>query len=136
MAALTDNHDWQGRYWHTSAKSSTKLRGRAETLRERLEWGCKNTAWLPFTQDELKAVSARWKNNKSTGPDQIAHEALRILKQRPVWEHRLLEMLNDALYTGRLPAAVEKGPKEGTPQHWGDTRPITLSSAILKPVAQ
>ena len=50
-------------------------------------------------------------------------------------------MLNEALYTGDLPAAVEKGltvllPKEASPQTWGETRPITLSSTILKAIAQ
>ena len=71
----------------------------------------------------------------------IAHEALHILKQHPVWECRLREMLSDALYTGTLPAAVEKGltvllPKETQPRGWGETRPITLSSTVLKAIAQ
>ncbi|CAE7237853.1 unnamed protein product, partial [Symbiodinium necroappetens] len=50
-------------------------------------------------------------------------------------------MLSDALYTGTLPAAVEKGltvllPKEVQPKGWGETRPITLSSTVLKAIAQ
>ena len=51
-------------------------------------------------------------------------------------------MVNDFLYKGEIPAAVLQGmtillPKtQGDPPTWGDTRPITLSSAVLKWFAQ
>ncbi|CAE7730219.1 unnamed protein product, partial [Symbiodinium sp. CCMP2456] len=146
VATLTDNHDWQGALLAHFQSIFNKADGGVRDAdfaerRGRLTRACKHTRWVPFTQDELMAVSARWKNNKCTGPDLIAHEALHILKQHPVWEHRLRQMLNDALYEGGLPAAAEKGmtvllPKEAMPKHWGETRPITLSSTILKAVAQ
>ena len=47
-------------------------------------------------------------------------------------------MFNDFLYKGGIPAEVLEGitvllPKTaGDPQAWGDTRPITLSSTVLK----
>ncbi|CAE7939467.1 unnamed protein product [Symbiodinium sp. KB8] len=146
IAALTDTHDWQGALRAHFKQIFAKADGGARDAdllqrRERLERRCKHTPWIPFTQDELSGVSARWKNNKCTGPDMIAHEALHILKQHPVWEGRLREMLSDALYTGALPAAVERGltvllPKEAQPGGWGETRPITLSSTVLKAIAQ
>ena len=51
-------------------------------------------------------------------------------------------MVNDFLYKGEIPAPVLQGmtillPKTpGDPPTWGDTRPITLSSAVLKWFAQ
>ena len=57
------------------------------------------------------------------------------------WRQRL-QYLNDFLYRGTLPPQVAAGitvllPKTlGPPLEWGDTRPITLSSAVLKWFAQ
>ena len=57
---------------------------------------------------------------------------------RPGRDSRLLHMFNDFLYKGGIPAEVLEGitvllPKTaGDPQAWGDTRPITLSSTVLK----
>ena len=146
VAALADTHDWQGallaHFKQIFAKSDGGARDADfDRRRGRLSYQCKLKPWIPFSQDELSGVSARWKNNKCTGPDMIAHEALHILKQHPVWENRLREMLSDALYTGTLPAAVERGltvllPKETQPRGWGETRPITLSSTVLKAIAQ
>ncbi|CAE7200817.1 unnamed protein product [Symbiodinium sp. CCMP2592] len=126
MAALTDNHDWQGALLAHFKSIFHKADGGArdadfEARRQRLCHRCKVTPWLPFTSDELQGVAGRWKNSKSTGPDHIAHEALHALRQHPVWEHRLREMLNEALYMGSLPAAVERGltvllPKEAIAQ--------------------
>ena len=54
---------------------------------------------------------------------------------------RVLAMLNEALYTGNLPALVERGltvllPKGSSPREWRGTRPVTLSSAVLKLLSQ
>ena len=48
---------------------------------------------------------------------------------------------NDALYKGRAPIATKKSltillPKERQPVDWGQTRPLTLSSSMLKWQAQ
>ncbi|OLP94038.1 hypothetical protein AK812_SmicGene23990 [Symbiodinium microadriaticum] len=94
VAALTDTHDWQGALLAHFKQIFTKADGGArdvdfEQRRGRLARQCMHKPWVPFTQDELSGVSARWKNTKCTGPDMIAHEALHILKQHPVWERRL-----------------------------------------------
>ena len=36
-------------------------------------------------------------------------EALQLLTHHPIWGERVLGMLNEALYTGKLPALVERG---------------------------
>ena len=86
MAALTDSHDWQGvllahfkAIFHKSdgPGRDADFAARCERIRRR----CKETPWQPFSQDELAGVAVRWKNNKRTGPDHIAHEALHILRQ-------------------------------------------------------
>ena len=57
------------------------------------------------------------------------------------WEPRLREEFNDALYKGRCSHLTKKSatillPKEAQPADWGQTRPITLSSSMLKWQAQ
>ena len=54
---------------------------------------------------------------------------------------RILEAFNDALYTGKASPDMLQGltvllPKAMIPKAWGDTRPITLSSSLLKWLAQ
>ena len=99
---------------------------------------CKITPWRPFTLDDLKVATVKWKSGKSTEPDAITHEILRYLLNDNRWGFRLTRMMNDFLYKGELPLEVLKGitvllPKTlEDPTTWGDTRPITLSSSILK----
>ena len=99
---------------------------------------CKVTPWRPFTIDELKVATVKWKSGKSTGPDAITHEILRYLLNDDRWGFRLAHMMSDFLYKGELPEGVLKGitvllPKTlEDPASWGDTRPITLSSSVLK----
>ena len=143
MAALTDTHDWQGALLAHFKQIFTKADGGArdvdfEQRRGRLARQCMHKPWVPFTQDELSGVSARWKNTKCTGPDMIAHEALHILKQHPVWERRLRDAQRRR---GRSPQRSKRGsqscyPKKRRLGGWGDTRPITLSSTVLKVIAQ
>ncbi|CAE7192827.1 unnamed protein product [Symbiodinium sp. CCMP2592] len=57
-----------------------------------------------FHKDELQLATATWHRGKATGPDGVALEALQAMLQHPRW-------------TGRLQYL---------------TRPITLSSAVLK----
>ena len=83
----------------------------------------------------------KWKNHKATGPDGIALEALRLLFDHDQWRPRLAELLNDCLYRGEMPPCITTGasvllPKTARPATWSDTRPITLSSVILKWLAQ
>ncbi|CAE7712228.1 pol [Symbiodinium sp. CCMP2592] len=110
-------------------------------INDKLTAMCKLTKWCPFDETELKAVRKRWKNGKSCGLDSIANEALKALSKHDYWRGKLLYFLNDLLYVGKLPQGLEAGvtvllAKCPTPQSWGDTRPITLSSTLLKTFSQ
>ena len=83
----------------------------------------------------------RWKNGKSCGLDAISHEALKILLDNDYWRGKLRELFSDMLYVGKLQEAVERGitvllAKGQAPKDWGETRPITLSSTLLKTYSQ
>ncbi|CAE7528629.1 unnamed protein product [Symbiodinium sp. CCMP2592] len=146
IALLLDAHDWQSALLDHFSAIFAKADGDAKAtafkrMHHQLTTACKHTAWRPFTRQELLIVSSRWGKHKSTGVDNIAHEALQLLILHPIWGERVLAMLNEALYVGKLPALVERGltillPKGGCPTGWSDTRPITLSSAVLKTIAQ
>ena len=74
---------------------------------------------------------------KATGPDQISFEALRAMTQDPHWSKRILQMVNDCFYKASFPEELLTGatillPKVAIPSEWGQTRSITLSSAVLK----
>ena len=102
---------------------------------------CKHAPWIPFDSAELKAVRAKWKNNKACGPDRISYEALKILESTDYWRAKILYLMNDLLYVGDIPAAIERGitvllAKNTKPNSWGDTRPITLSSVLLRTFSQ
>ncbi|CAE7547148.1 unnamed protein product [Symbiodinium natans] len=115
------------------AEVSDAFRG----IRARLRSMCKHTRWEPFNLDELNAATAKWGRRKATGVDQVSLEALQAMLQDAVWAERLLYLYNDILYTGKLYCNMGEGvtillPKETQPDEWGQTRPITLSSATLK----
>ncbi|CAE7892167.1 unnamed protein product, partial [Symbiodinium necroappetens] len=102
---------------------------------------CKCTPWRPFSEAEMRITMARWKNHRATGPDGIALEALRLMFEHPAWRPKIAELLNDGLYKGHLPPLIMQGasvllPKCVQPLSWSDTRPITLSSALLKWTSQ
>ncbi|CAE7345136.1 CABP1 [Symbiodinium sp. CCMP2592] len=120
VAQLLDTHNWQGALLAHFSSIFHKADGEAKTA--------------AFNE-------MAWGKHKSTGVDGIAHETLQMLILHPIWGERVLAMLNEALYTGKLPAMVERGltillPKGGSPAGWEDTRPITLSSAVLKTLSQ
>ena len=77
---------------------------------------------------------AKWKNHKATGPDGIALEALKLLFDHDRWRPTLAELLNDCLY--KPPASPRGRPFSCQRQPRSDTRPITLSSVILKWLSQ
>ena len=110
-------------------------------IRKALERLCKLTPWRPFEPGEVAVAVSRWAKNKSCGPDGISHEAMTAMLQHPQWESIILSELNDMLYKGAIHSSVGKGltvllPKIAEPQQWGDCRPITLSSTMLKLLAQ
>ena len=102
---------------------------------------CKICPWRPFSESEMRITMAKWKRHKATGTDGIALEALQLLFEDSYWRPRIAELLNDSLYRGDIPPWVSEGasvllPKTAVPKGWADTRPITLSSAVLKWMAQ
>ena len=110
-------------------------------IRRGLEQLCKRTPWRPFSPGEVSIAVSRWSKNKSCGPDGISHEAVQAMLQHPQWESIILSELNDMLYKGAIHSTVGKGltvllPKISEPTQWGDCRPITLSSTMLKLLAQ
>ena len=143
---LTDRGDWKKDANHFSKiffqAPPQRTAKRLGDTRQAVTQLCKRTPWKPFTLDELRVAAVRWKSGKSTGPDAISHELLRFLMNDERWGCRLAHMMSDFLYKGELPEEVLKGmtillPKTiEDPASWGDTRPITLSSSILKWFAQ
>ena len=118
-----------------------EVAARMQAILHHLAYMCKNTAWQPFTMEDLYAIRLKWKNGKSCGPDQVSHEALKAMLPHPVWGERLRELFNDMLYTARIADSIEAGvtvllAKITQPTEWGDTRPITLSSVLLKSFGQ
>ena len=114
---------------------------RMEAIRHRITRRCKDFPWVPFSEEELKTVRKRWKNSKACGPDSISHEALKVLEQDDRWRAMLLYVFNDMLYTAAIPDCIEKGitvllAKTTAPGDWSDTRPITLSSTLLRSFSQ
>ena len=112
-----------------------------EVIWDQLQRACKRVRWRPFSKEELILSTQTWAKGKSTGPDGISYEALRLLLQHHCWEATLLEEFNDALYKGRSPPNTKKSitvllPRARQPSDWGQTRPITLSSSMLKWQAQ
>ncbi|CAE7690154.1 pol [Symbiodinium sp. CCMP2592] len=143
---LQDNPDWQTQlHKHMRSIFAKPLppggNARIATLRDQLRRKCKLTPWRPFQLAELQLAAQRWGSNKSTGPDGISHEATKALLYHDKWGGTIAYVLNDMLYTARVPEAIDRGitvllPKVPTPLEWTDTRPITLSSTLLKLAAQ
>ncbi|CAE6973291.1 unnamed protein product [Symbiodinium sp. CCMP2592] len=69
-------------------------------IRTALTIACKHHTWRPFGEEELLEATATWHRGKSTGPDGISLEALKVLLQDPEWSTRLTYLFNDFLYRG------------------------------------
>ncbi|CAE7573272.1 pol [Symbiodinium sp. CCMP2592] len=143
---LQDNRDWQTQL-HSHMRSIFAKpippggSARITTLRDQLRRKCKHTPWQPFHITELQLASKRWGSYKSTGPDGISHEAAKALLAHDGWGGTITYVMNDMLYTANVPETIDRGitvllPKVPTPLEWTDTRPITLSSTLLKLAAQ
>ena len=144
--ALTERDDWRTSLrkhfesiFHKQPQG--EVTAKMQAVLHRLTYLCKHTAWRPFTMEDLYAIRLKWKNGKSCGPDQVSHEALKAILPHPTWRERLREVFNDMLYTARIEDSIEAGAtvllaKVTQPGDWGDTRPITLSSVLLKSFGQ
>ena len=145
-ARITDDPEWKTQLLEHFRSIFAKadpigVRQRAKELHDQLSVKCKATPWHPFREDELRPIMAKWKNNKSTGTDRISLEAVRYISLVRGGLGRLLWLLNDILYVGKLPPGLNDGlavllPKVAAPQEFADTRPITLSNILLKTLAQ
>ena len=94
-----------------------------------------------FTMEEVHRVMAKWKSGRAAGPDGVTYEALRIIMKDEVWGGFVLEELNDFLKLGFTTddlycTSTFMMAKKAEPTWWGDLRPITLSSALLKLLSQ
>ena len=144
--ALTTQPDWEEtmreHFRSIFAKQAPEqVRAEIAAVWEHLTTLCKTTRWRPFTSEELAKCTIAWAGGKSTGPDGISYEALRVMGMHDRWEPRIREEFNDALYKGRCSHLIKKSatillPKEAQPTDWGQTRPITLSSSMPKWQAQ
>ena len=106
-------------------------------MHDDLSLACKYCKWEPITEFEITMAMHTWSRKKATGPDQISFEALRAMTQDPHWSKRILQMVNDCFYKASFPEELLTGatillPKVAIPSEWGQTRSITLSSAVLK----
>ena len=145
-AALLDDPQWENQLrTHMSSifckQAPDCTRAAMQSMREEATCLCKSTPWRPFSEREMRLTMAKWKNHKATGPDGIALEALQLLFEHNTWRPKLAELLNDCLYRGELTPCIATGasvllPKTARPASWSDTRPITLSSVILKWLSQ
>ncbi|CAE7778272.1 unnamed protein product [Symbiodinium sp. CCMP2456] len=86
-------------------------------------------------------ASGLWKNGRACGPDMVSHEAMKAMLQHATWGEMMRELFNDMLYTARIPQSIERGvsillAKTDSPSDWTETRPITLSSSLLKAFSQ
>ena len=145
-AKLLDDPKWADKLTKHMASIFRKAppaqtRGAMQPLLDEVTRQCKLTEWRPFTESEMRITMAKWQNNKATGPDGIAVEALKFMFEDDAWRPQIAELLNDSLYRGALPPCATTGasvllPKCLQPVDWSDTRPITLSSAVLKWVSQ
>ena len=64
-----------------------------------------------------------------------------MLEQDGRWNPKLLALFNDLLYTCKIPEAIERGvtillAKAKHVTSWNNTRPITISSTLLKSFSQ
>ena len=144
--ALTEKEDWRTTLrrhfegiFHKQRPGEVAMR--MKTILLHLSYLCKRTAWKPFKMEDLYAIRLKWKNGKSCGPDMVSHEGLKAMLPHPVWGERLRELFNDMLYTARIAENIEASvtvllAKVTQPAEWGDTRPITLSSVLLKSFGQ
>ena len=117
-----------------------KVRAAMQNIWDQLTRACKNR-WRPFSHEQLMLRTNAWSGGKCTGPDGVSYEALRAMVLHERWEPRIREEFSDALYLGRCSQLIKKSvtillPKETQPREWGQTRPITLSSSLLKWQAQ
>ncbi|CAE7557635.1 unnamed protein product [Symbiodinium sp. CCMP2592] len=143
---LTEDEAWRQKLREHFEKIFNKqdsqiVNRRIREIFDQLTLACKFKKWEPFTIEDLQAIKDKWRNGKSCGPDMVSHEALKAILPHPVWGERLLAIFNDMLYTARIVPSIEAGvtillAKVTQPSNWGETRPITLSSVMLKTFGQ
>ena len=110
-------------------------------MRQLLSSRCKASPFTPVQEAELRAIQAKWKRKKATGPGQVSNEALQFFLTHDQATSKLIWVLDDALYKGNSPSSGLSDitvllPKTAQPTSWKDTRPITLSNTIDRTMAQ
>ena len=110
-------------------------------MRQLLNTRCKASPYTPVQEAEVRAIQAKWKRKKATGPDQVSDEALDFFMTHNEAASKLIWVLDDALYKGNSPSSGLTDitvllPKTAQPTSWKDTRPITLSNTVDRTMAQ
>ena len=143
--ALTGADDWEAaatRHFETvfCHADFTQNRETAESMWEdaasRRTGVCREV-----TVEELREIASAWKAGLTSGPDGVTYEAVRELLAREPWGTWLSAQFTRVLAAGRLPPTWAESltvllPRLPQPGGWKDTRPITLSSVMLKILAQ
>ena len=86
----------------------------------------------PFTWDELTAVLARCKDNKSVGLDEIPNEVLRLFELRTHILHILNEMLRGTVFKEQKETVIVPLPKKGDLSEATNWRGISLMPHLTK----
>ena len=112
-----------------------QIREEFAKMRQLLEQRCKETPYKLVEEKELRAIQARWRRKKATGPDRVSNEALSFFPSHNSAASKLIWTLDDTLYKGLSPSRDFQDitvllPKTAQPSTWKDTRPITLSNTI------
>ena len=82
--ALTTQPDWEEtmrEHFHSifAKQAAEQVKAEIAAVWEHLTTLCKTTRWRPFTTEELAQCTTAWAGGKSTGPDGISYEALRVM---------------------------------------------------------
>ena len=102
-----------------------------EKIWRELERACKHVAWKPFSGEELRRCAGACAGGKSTGPDGVSYEALQVMRTHRHWENRL-QRRPVRLHPQAKDSVTILLPKERHLTEWGQTRTITLSSALMQ----
>ena len=95
-AKLLDDPEWADKLTRHMASIFRKAppahtRGAMQPLLDEVTRQCKVTQWRPFTESEMRITMAKWQNNKATGPDGIALEALKVMFEDDAWRPPILQ---------------------------------------------
>ncbi|CAE7719870.1 unnamed protein product [Symbiodinium necroappetens] len=137
--ASEDIRNFAQRVDHVESQVTKQMQQTINLLDEMTNKHAEHGGILEQLQEANREVHARL--DKLERGDGISHEAAKALLADIQWGGKLAYLLNDMFYTAHIPESIDRGitvllPKIPCPLEWGDTRPITLSSTLLKWASQ